>query len=490
MKYDIIIIGAGPAGLALAQTCSSLNLSILVIDKNDSIGGCNRVKRINGYFTEHGPRIYSSAYLNFMTLLKEMNVEFEDLFTEYNFQFTTIGQKTILSTINIHEFSILFFDFINLISNKKYGENTSVKDHIELNNFSVETKIFIDKICRLTDGADASRYSLNEFLQLVNQQLFYKIYQPKFPNDVGLFKIWKSFLQKSNVEFLLNTDIKMIEKNNDIFTVNVGNNKDKIQCDKLIIATPPVNLLKILENSKTSIKNAFGKYDELKYWADSTNYNVYVQVTLHWNNKIKLEKVYGFPASEWGIAFITLSDYMKFDESGTVVSTAVTITDQKSTFNKKTANDSTKNEIIKEIIRVLSLSYPNLPEPDIAIFNPNTKYIKNKWISDDTAFISSSMFKKIVPFESENVNGLYNLGTHNDKHFYKFTSLESAVTNAIALSHLLYPELKKKYVIKEVHTVRDIVIFFVAFCVIVLFILFLKSNIPFNHYSRTFPQKI
>jgi monoamine oxidase len=470
MKYDIVIIGAGPAGLTLAHTCSSLNLKILVIDKNNSIGGCHRVHRVHKYFSEHGPRIYSSAYLNFMTILKEMNVNFEDLFTPYNFQFTTIGQETIFSSLDFHEIVILFVDFAKLVADNNYGEDISVKSHLEYNNFSSQSKDIIDKICRLTDGADISRYSLNEFLQLINQQLFYQIYQPKLPNDLGLFKIWKNFLQNRNVEFLLNTEVKEIEKINNSFVIN-----SSIQSDKVIIATPPIDFIKIFAHCNDTIKNAFGEYNELKVWANKTNYNVYVQVTFHWKNKINLEKVYGFPASDWGIAHIVLSDYMKFDESMTVISSAVTITDKKSYFINKTANESSKYEIISEVIRILRLSYLNLPDPDIVIFNPHTKYINNRWISDDTAFISSSTYKKDISFESKNIRGLYNVGTHNNKHYYRFTSFESAVTNAFALTHLLHPELKTKYVIKKVYTVREAIIFFVVLCVVILLIHFNKS---------------
>jgi flavin-dependent dehydrogenase len=61
--YDLIVIGTGPCGLALAQSCCKLNLKILVIDQEASIGGCHRCRRVyvpevNEYlFTEHGPRI-------------------------------------------------------------------------------------------------------------------------------------------------------------------------------------------------------------------------------------------------------------------------------------------------------------------------------------------------------------------------------------------------------------------------------------------------
>jgi flavin-dependent dehydrogenase len=61
--YDLVIVGAGPAGLALAHTSSSLYRRILIIDKELEIGGCHRVKRdVDGLFTEHGPRIYLSIY--------------------------------------------------------------------------------------------------------------------------------------------------------------------------------------------------------------------------------------------------------------------------------------------------------------------------------------------------------------------------------------------------------------------------------------------
>ena len=82
--YDYIIIGGGPSGLILAYLLSKNNQkssdktskSILLIDKNTSLGGCHRVDRNDIYFTEHGPRVYSSAFVNFINILKDFNVDF------------------------------------------------------------------------------------------------------------------------------------------------------------------------------------------------------------------------------------------------------------------------------------------------------------------------------------------------------------------------------------------------------------------------------
>ena len=72
-NYDYIIIGAGPSGLSLAHILPD-NKKILIIERNSSIGGCHRVDRVQGLFTEHGPRIYSYAYVNFNKLLKEIRM--------------------------------------------------------------------------------------------------------------------------------------------------------------------------------------------------------------------------------------------------------------------------------------------------------------------------------------------------------------------------------------------------------------------------------
>ena len=65
--YDYLIVGAGPCGLALAWYLSKLNKKILIVEKENTIGGCHRVRRVNGLFTEHGPRIYLDNYsLNFI----------------------------------------------------------------------------------------------------------------------------------------------------------------------------------------------------------------------------------------------------------------------------------------------------------------------------------------------------------------------------------------------------------------------------------------
>ena len=478
--YDIVIIGAGPAGLALAQCCSNTNINqkILIIDKEEDIGGCHRVRRVKSYinnltenlFTEHGPRIYSLTYKVFIDLLKEMNIDFYDLFTPYNFQISTIGNQTIWNTLSFTEMYKLFIEFLLLVININHGDKIIIKDFMKSNNFKQSSIDIIDRICRLTDGASSDNYTLNEFLQLFNQQFFYQIYQPKLPNDIGLFKLWKSYLLNKNVDFMLSSEVNKLildDTNTKIKSIRV--NDKIINGNIFIIATPPLNIISLLEKSENKIiKHSFGDFDILKKWAYQTAYIDYISVTFHWNTVLSLPKVYGFPKTSWGVAYIVLSDYMKFEESNskTVISTAITITDVYSPRINKIPDECLKDELINEIFYQLQLSFPDLPKPTASLMSPGVKYYEGKWKSFDTAFIASSTFNNL-PFNSVNISNLYNVGTHNGNSLYKFTSLESAVTNSVKLSQVLFPELEYKYNIHSVFTVRDFIILFIIVFIIV-----------------------
>ena len=135
--YDIIIVGAGPSGLAFAQAANYYNdKKILIIDKKNSIGGCHRVNRVNGLFSEHGPRVYCDNYLTFIDLLSKMGLKFHDLFTEYKFPITSIGNNNLFTLFTVKEYLQFTKDTLNLFSDEKYGDLIILKDYLEEHNFS------------------------------------------------------------------------------------------------------------------------------------------------------------------------------------------------------------------------------------------------------------------------------------------------------------------------------------------------------------------
>lgn len=478
--YDLVIVGGGPSGLSLAQMCCKIkDLKILIIEREDDIGGCHRVRRKyieelgENMFTQHSPVVYGQTYLTFQKLLKDMNLNFYDLFVKYNFNIIEIGGETIFSVLSFREISSFVLPFLFLTFNPEYGNNIVLYDFIK--NFKKDSIEIIDRTCILTDGGDSTKFTLNQFLQLFNQQFFYSLYQPKLPNDIGLFKQWKEYLINNGVDFLLNTNIENVNIKNDLIeSVNINNNKvpylGKVYAKKFVFAIPPKSLYEIVKNNNIKFPIDLHKY------ANDTAYYDYVSFTFHWDKTLDLKKVYGFPKNDWGITFIKLSDYMTFEEknSKTVLSLALTRSENISKHIGKTAHECTFDEIVNEVYLELKEIYGvNFEYPKIAILSPGVKHVNGKWVSYDTAFISSAMHTNL-PFKNDFINNMYNVGTHNGKSLYKFTSLESAVSNSVYLSKVMYPELNDpKYItIEKTFSLSQVILFLFLFIllIIILFI--------------------
>lgn len=481
--HDLVIIGGGPSGLALAQCMlhDTKIRKIRIIERESDIGGCHRVERVSKsqLFTEHGPRVYSSAYLVFQQLLEEMDISYTDYFTPYKFKIAEIGGQTVFSTLHWRELGLMTLEFSKLVVNKNHGRNQVLLDYLTRHQFADKSIELINRLCALTDGGGADKYTLYEFLQLFNQQLFYTLYQPKTPNDVGLFTLWRNYLlQSGSVEFLINTDVRKLSVNpttHKIDSITIGRNNEVVSMNitpdtRVVLAIPPKAFLPIFNNSAPLIKNSFGDYDSFIEYVNNTAYIDYISITFHWYKQLQLDKVYGFPNSEWGIAFIVLTDYMKFEQkqSKTVISAAITLTDRISSHIDKTANQCTDTkELIDETLAQLRLAFPSLPVPDVMLISPGVYYdeISKKYRCKDTAFISTSA-QPFMPFQSSSIRNLYTVGTHTGKHTYSFTSMESAVSNSVALAHIFHPPTKEYYKLKSVVTFSEIVRLLIFLCIL------------------------
>ena len=452
MKYDYIIIGGGPTGLTLAWYLGKTNKKVLIIEKERTLGGCHRVQRVDGLFTEHGPRVYSNSYVNFIDLLSDMELNFYDLFTEYDFDLSNIGKKTKYD-LSKYELACFTLAMLKLSLVPNYGKDKSIKTFMNQNEFSEKSKDYIDRVCRLTDGATSDKYTLFQFLQLANQQVLYKLYQPKLPNDRGLIKLWEEkLLSNKNIDILLNHDVIKLNINNNIITSleikdRITQNQYKMYGKNIILTIPPKPLINLLKDSK-GCENAFGDIKLFEKWGLQNSYFDYIPITLHWNDKIKLPKIQGFPYSDWGLAFIVLSNYMEFNDnielkkSNLVISTCITFPEKISKKINKTAHQCTMQEIYDEVLVQLRIVYPDLPMPDRMIVSPQVYRNENtkKWVNIDTAYVATNE-NTIIPNDSKIVKNFYNCGTHNGNSHYHFTSIESAVSNGKFLANKLESKL-------------------------------------------------
>jgi len=406
---DYVIIGGGSTGLTIALYLSNLGKKCIVIDKNSSIGGCHRVTRVDGLFTEHGPRVYSSAYRNTMNILSMIGTTWDDIFVPYKFNIGSIQGET-LNNFTLSEKTSIAVEYLGFLMTGSYNKTKTVKEFATAHNFSKQSMDYMNRLCRLTDGGGDDKYTMYQFLQLGNQNFFYKLYQPRKANDDALFRLWEEKLVSNGVKILKSTNVSGFEEKDGIY--NVMTDGGNITARRLVICIPPTHFSNMTNGLQT--------------WAENNSYINDIPVSFHWKDNLSLPKVWGFPKTDWGLAFIVVSDYMNADNNGgTVISTCSTFQDVKSEFTGKTVNESSEPEFKDEMFRQLKISFPDLPNADRVIINPSVTRKDDKWIEDDSAFMGLDYIKPRL------AKNLWYVGTQNGRSYYNFTSMESAVTNAL-----------------------------------------------------------
>jgi len=535
----IIIVGAGPTGLTLAHYLSTLtNAQITVIEREATIGGIHRVRRIapDNVFTEHGPRIYTSAYLNFRRLLQDdLKLDFFQLFTPYNNSITQIGGVS-LGHLSTREIMLLAAQYFWMLISSAYSKRTTVLAFAQQNNFSPQAIDYLDRICRLSDGAGANRYTLFELLQTPNQHAFYSIYQPAYPNDHVLFPTWQRYLENNGVKFLLNTEVIRLVPNiegNKITSVALTNNT-KLAADLVLLAIPPTHVSELVNRSALSNFSIFSKnkpqypsipnrsrsldyqteldhkisesetpvpnnsnvetIQEWNEWVTESQYLMYFPITYHYYDDIrshpklsqspeeidKILKGWGFSETDWGVVWIILSDYWKVVLSDfgkdsqpyfhgrfrtldrttgpylTVITVAVTRPYTPSKVTGKTADESSPEEILTETFRQLQQGLNlGLPKPDLQLISPGIQRTRpgqitynpdhpnaNYYTLDQSFMLTPAGYR---PAESSEFDNLFSVGTHNGYSPYYFTTLESAMANALKMVHKLVPLSQHQY---------------------------------------------
>jgi len=499
-NYDYIIVGGGPSGLALAQVLSASN-RILLVEKRDYLGGCHGVTRTNaGMMTEHGPRIYIKNFLMFTQLLNDMGIQFDDLFVKYNFSTATMMLEA-LRVLTLREIATLGWSFITL--NDSYKEIT-LMEYLSSHDFSNASIDILDRIGRLTDGGSADTYTLFSFLQILNQNFLYGIYQPRVPNDVGLFRIWENVLIERGVVIMKNATIDrfIVSNANEDATEdarvagielrdsrNNSNNSKPIVCicKRIILACPPQDVQRIL-TTHAELGAAFGS--DFDRFQQETKYLPYISVIFHWRSVLQVPKIWGYPRTSWGVGNIVLSDYMDFNDprSKTVISTVITMPDRPSEHLKLSANDiGDKRAVMNETFRQLKQIYPDLPDPDYQFLTQSAYDAdRREWMPFNHAFMTTT--HGYMPNRSVLYDNLYNCGVQNGNSSYSFTSIESSVANAVHLATELQPELRGLPATKarEAVTVRTSVATAIAAITVLTIIAlkktFRKSNMQRQHH--------
>ena len=294
--YDVIVIGSGISGLLSALALSKNGKKVLILEKNDYIGGVCRSYNVNGYFVDTG--VHAITRLENGPLRKLMNKYFDAIpkFTPFGKYYVRINGKIKPFPWNIQ--SWIKFDLLptkdrllllKTLFNTSYMMNTgrdlstvSINDVLPA-NLSNTTKRLIDwlsyfmlgtsvenaSIARFIDNKNNKQTKIPHVKRLYNLLVAEGATDQGYPMD-GLQSIIDSILNsfpKNKVEIKTNEEVIAIHGNEDIEGIDTKN--VSYDCNTVIYSGYLSNLPNLYKNfPRTYIKNlkSIKKINSLTIW--------------------------------------------------------------------------------------------------------------------------------------------------------------------------------------------------------------------------------
>lgn len=425
-NYDIVIIGAGPAGIATAMMLESTGKRILVIEREKNMGGCWRVEWQDGlYYTEHSPKISTDQNIRFSALCSHLKVK--------NSYANTYSQASSLSsTYKTTIKSLTYADILKLLSG------------MIISRF-IENKQTVDELSEhLSDKGKKAMYVLSVALASTPDRVMMQdIYDEGFkipPNIIQLKEpeSWinaahKHFTDSKNITLKLGLEANSISKNqqgefiiNNMFTAN-----------KVILALPPNGLRQLLSGCSNELKSNWMPYDKFKKWSLESEYHS-IGFQLHFSEDIEYKSEWCWSCQgEWNIIILPMSKYLIEYSRDKDIKTvwSCTLIDQTnfSSRLKKTISECSLQEIEDEVLWQLKLS----AVPKKITFYDGLTYVDGKYESKDTGFIRNKY--GVLPHTGK-IPNVHIVSTVNESGVI---TMESALESAYKFVKEYYPGCEK-----------------------------------------------
>jgi protoporphyrinogen oxidase len=247
-QNDVIIIGGGISGMALAHYCAKKGLKPLVIEKNGRVGGSFHSFRSDDYWFELGAHSCYNSYGNLVGLLDDTGILDKIIKPgKAGYKLFCGGAvKSIMSQMSIPE---LLFSLPKMFSAKMDGE--TVKSYyskiVGKNNFSrAISPMFNAVICQQANDFPADML----FKKRARRQDVIK----KFGFPGGIQTITDSIAAEPAIETITDKDVKEISFNSGVFVVTTADGKS-FESQRLALATPAQAASNLLVKSFPDLAN-------------------------------------------------------------------------------------------------------------------------------------------------------------------------------------------------------------------------------------------
>jgi len=506
-----VIVGGGPAGLCCAWywvQASPAN-TVVIVERENELGGCHRVTRVEVggaselLFTEHAPRVYWTNYHHVMAWLHDMGLSWDDYFVRSHYG-PLSAIPAVLRGMSMGDMAVLAKHYVRrfLAGNGGY-QTMSMAQLCDREHVSARGRETLERLCRITDGAQLDRFAVETFFAIVNQNMLYELHQPRAPLDETLWRdVYDRLMATGRVRFVMGATVRSVG-DVDRAATEVLSAATARPTPVKIYAIPPMALAGIICDDRDgpdpveAMKRAVAVAA-----ARGTEYMPYISMTFHWletNDGRPDTSRFRFSLSvgEWGVAVNAVSDY--WDGNGgegdedeedaaaaametvkLVLSCAITLPERPggSEVGGKTAHECPDSTVVmREAYRQLCAAYPELRDasaPDFMVLSPTVQYDVGRGVyyNTDMAYVRTAQHpESIAPELTDYEHRSYTVGTHNGHSGYAFTSMESAVENAMyVMQNYVFSARSEGAAVttRKITTLNEVVMVVVMAAVVVL----------------------
>ena len=433
MKY--VVVGAGPAGLAIACLLADSGHSVTVFEKSSRAGGSWKSSFEEGYFTENSPRIIAGSANGFFDYL---GMRWRDFHAVYGtaLQFNAHVAAFLIGALSAR-------DWTKALKSAVFGvrPDITLADWIAINGFSARGARALEILCIALNDVPTKTNALEVFNLVTSQDLKggRQFLDPNLWWSLAIRRI----TSRPGCAVVVNARVDGVFGSGDgSFARGVVVDGRKEMADRVILCTQATGLVPILRGTPFE-RNWPMVTPE---WTEATAYYSF-GFQMHFASRVEEPWRWCWScAGPWTVILIPVGTWLEepsFDpDIKQVWSCCVVDTAAPSEFVGGYSADEITDAgaVLAECLRQIRASAKTRVDPKAITFSPGLRHNGRRWVSQESGFTSGTRSR--VPIKGRASN-LFALGCFSESDRPVTAHLGSAVDAVLRYIDMYDPRIAR-----------------------------------------------